>query len=88
MICEEKDIQGTLYRYHPDEDSPMFTASWLVTLDGEIKAFMCIKPDRDFALAFGSWVNGYPGKLKLTTATKSVKRVMKQFGFVEMNRCR
>jgi hypothetical protein len=86
MIVEEKDISGTLYRFHPDPDDPKYTAQWIVTDMFEIKGMMILKPSRQFLIEFHKWLDGCTGKLNCSTAVESIERAMKRFNFKELER--
>lgn len=85
-IIAEESVSGKLYRYHPDNDSVDFTASWFVSHDGEIKSFICSKPTLRFAKDFGAWARNYKGPLKMKTAVIGVSKISKRFGFVELEK--
>jgi hypothetical protein len=82
-IITEEAVSGTIYRYHPDENSSVYTAQWIVTHYGEIKGLMCISPTIETVKAFGAWCHQYDGKLKLSTAVESILNTSRRFGFVE-----
>ena len=85
MIVEEQ-IEGVLCRYHPNPDDPKYTASWILTPDGEIKAFSMTEVSREFAGEFAAWVQSQQQPLKAYTAVRSVDNVIRRFGFKEFTR--
>lgn len=87
MIIEEK-LTGpvTLCRLHPDENSPEYTAQWILTDDGEIKGLMSRDAKLAWVLEFGAWCVAQRRALKFTTAIRSVGRIMKRFNFIEYRR--
>ena len=83
MIVEEK-ITGTLCRFHPDEAEPEYTATWILTDDGEIKAFTMVKISRKFGPEFAAWVQAQKRPLKVITAIRSIHNILKRFDFIEL----
>lgn len=86
VIVNER-VCGVLHRYHPDENSPEFTAVWLVADgSGEIKGLVCSHFTKSFVMDFGAWARAYLGKLVARVAEDRLATMLRRFGFIELKK--
>jgi len=85
MVIEER-VNGTLCRVHLDEQSAHYSAQWILSDNGEIQGLMIIDNAGAVFKEFGAWVQVQVKPLRLKTSIRSVRNIVKRFGFVEMER--